>query len=315
MQNKRNSGTVKPGPKLKNRLKGHPDGKAAAAESPNQGLSAIERVRVARNAMRPQTLDYVDALFSEFIELHGDRRFADDGAIVGGLAYFGKHPVVVVGHQRGKTTPERIKRNFGSAKPEGYRKAGRLFDMAHRFNLPVITFVDTQGADPGLGAEERGQNEAIAHNLELMARMEVPIISCVIGEGGSGGALAIGVGNVVLMQENACYSVITPEGCAAILWREATEENVAIAASAMKLSAPDLLELGVIDEIIAEPAGGAHTAPAEAAHNLGIAIARHLERLKKLKPLELRRSRERKFAAMGNAFLQRQGVESADSIG
>lgn len=296
-------------------LRSHPAAKGAPAESPNQGLSAIERVRLARNPMRPQTLDYVDALFSEFFELHGDRRFGDDGAIVAGLGYFGKHPVAIVGHQRGKTTPERIKRNFGSARPEGYRKAARLFDLANRFNLPVITFVDTQGADPGLGAEERGQNEAIAHNLELMSRLEVPVICCVIGEGGSGGALAIGVGNVVLMQENACYSVITPEGCAAILWREATEENVAIAASAMKLSAPDLLELGIIDEIIAEPPGGAHTAPAEAAHNLGVAIARHLERLKTLGPAQLRRDRERKFAAMGNAFLQRQGVENTRSIG
>ena len=166
-----------------------------------------------------------------------------------------------------------------------------------------------------MGAEERGQNEAIARNLELMARMEVPIICCVIGEGGSGGALAIGVGNAILMQENACYSVITPEGCAAILWRKASEENVAIAAKAMKLSAPDLLQLGVIDEIIAEPAGGAHAGPAEAAHNLGVAIARHLERLKKLGPLELRRHRDRKFAAMGAAFLTRHGVETAGSIG
>ena len=299
---------------MKSQTKPRTATKAAAAQSANQGLSAIERVRLARNPARPQTLDYVEALFAEFIELHGDRRFADDGAIVAGLGYFGKHAVAIVGHQRGKTTSDRIKRNFGSSKPEGYRKAGRIFDLANRFSLPVITFVDTQGADPGLGAEERGQNEAIAHNLELMARLEVPIISCVIGEGGSGGALAIGVGNAVLMQENACYSVITPEGCAAILWREATEQNVAIAAAAMKLSAADLLELGVIDEIVAEPAGGAHTAPAEAAHNLGVAIARHLERLKHLGPLELRRARERKYAAMGNAFLQRRGVENADLI-
>lgn len=299
---------------LKKHPKEHRREKPAPADTPNSGLSPIERVRLARNSMRPQTLDYVDALISGFFELHGDRRFGDDAAIVTGLGYFGKHEVAIVGHQRGKTTPERIKRNFGSAKPEGYRKATRLFEIADRFRLPVITFVDTQGADPGLGAEERGQNEAIAHNLELMARMEVPIVSCVIGEGGSGGAIAIGVGNAVLMQENACYSVITPEGCAAILWREATEENVAIAAAAMKLSAPDLLELGIIDEIIAEPAGGAHTAPAEAAHNVGVAIARHLERLKKLKPHELRRSRERKFAAMGNAFLTRHGVENAEPI-
>jgi acetyl-CoA carboxylase carboxyl transferase subunit alpha len=300
---------------LKNLSKPRAKKAIATAEPFNQGLSPIERVRLARNASRPQTLDYVDALIADFFELHGDRRFGDDGAIVTGLGYFGKHQVAIVGHQRGKSTQERIRRNFGSPKPEGYRKAARVFELADRFRLPVITFVDTQGADPGLGAEERGQNEAIAHNLELMARLEVPIISCVIGEGGSGGALAIGVGNVVLMQENACYSVITPEGCAAILWREATEQNVAIAASAMKLSAPDLLELGVIDEIIPEPAGGAHTAPAEAAHNVGVAVARHLERLKSRRPLELRRMRERKFAAMGNAFLTHRGVESAESIG
>ena len=309
-------------PKRNARAKQHPKNHAkpragaasAPAASEDQGLSAIERVRLARNSARPQTLDYVDALISGFFELHGDRRFADDGAIVAGIGYFGKHEVAIVGHQRGKSTQERIKRNFGSAKPEGYRKAARVFELADRFRLPVITFVDTQGADPGLGAEERGQNEAIARNLELMARLEAPIIACVVGEGGSGGALAIGVGNVVLMQENACYSVITPEGCAAILWREASEENVAIAAKAMKLSAPDLLELGVIDEIIPEPLGGAHTAPAEAAHTLGLAVARHLERLVKLPPLQLRRSRERKFAAMGNAFLTRQGVENAAPI-
>jgi len=295
-------------------VKSAPRRKTTPAQISNTPLSAIERVRLARNPMRPQTLDYVDALIGGFFELHGDRRFADDGAVVAGLGYFGKHEVAVLGHQRGKTTSERIKRNFGSAKPEGYRKAARVFELADRFGLPLITFVDTQGADPGLGAEERGQNEAIAHNLELMARLEVPIICCVIGEGGSGGALAIGVGNVVLMQENACYSVITPEGCAAILWREASEENVAIAASAMKLSAPDLLELGVIDEIVAEPAGGAHTKPAEAAHNLGLAIARHLERLRRMNPAALRRARETKFAAMGNAFLTREGVANAARV-
>ena len=299
---------------LKHHLKSRAKAPATPAAAEDPGLSAIERVRLARNSARPQTLDYIDALVSGFFELHGDRRFADDGAIVAGIGYFGKHEVAIVGQQRGKSTQDRIKRNFGSPKPEGYRKAARVFELADRFRLPVITFVDTQGADPGLGAEERGQNEAIARNLELMARLEVPIVTCVVGEGGSGGALAIGVGNVVLMQENACYSVITPEGCAAILWREATEENVAIAARALKLSAPDLLELGVIDEIIPEPVGGAHTAPAEAAHTLGVAIARHLERLKKLTPAELRRARERKFAAMGNAYITRHGVENAAPI-
>ena len=265
-------------------------------------------MRLARHANRPQTLDYIDLLMRDFIEIHGDRRYADDGAIVAGLAYFGHRAVAVVGHQRGRSTTERIKRNFGKPHPEGYRKATRVYDLAERFGLPIITLIDTQGAESGVGAEERGQTEAIAHNLELMARATVPIVACVVGEGGSGGALALGVANVVLMQENACYSVITPEGCAAILWRAGGEENVAAAASALKLSAPDLLELGLIDEIIPEPAGGAHTAPAEAAHLIGASLARHLERLVKLKPQELRRARERKFAAMGSAYLTRGRV-------
>ncbi|HXR24850.1 MAG TPA: carboxyl transferase domain-containing protein, partial [Candidatus Binataceae bacterium] len=184
-------------------------------------LPAIERVRLARNPYRPQTQDYIDGLVTDFIELHGDRRFADDQAIVAGMGYLDRRPVIVVGHQRGRSTAERLKRNFGKPHPEGYRKAARLYDLAHRFRLPLLTFIDTQGAEPGVGAEERGQAEAIAANLELMARLETPIIACVIGEGGSGGALALGVANVILMQENACYSVITPEGCAAILWRDA----------------------------------------------------------------------------------------------
>lgn len=279
---------------------------AASADAAGQERSAIERVRLARHASRPQALDYIEALTRDFIELHGDRRFADDGAIVAGLAYFGNRAVAIVGHQRGRSTTERIKRNFGKPLPEGYRKAARIYELAERFRLPIITLIDTQGAESGVGAEERGQTEAIAHNLELMARATVPIVACVIGEGGSGGAIALGVANAVLMQENACYSVITPEGCAAILWRAGGEENVAAAASALKLSAPDLLELGLIDEIVPEPVGGAHTAPAEAVHLLGAAIKRHLERLAKLKPEELRRQRARKFAAMGSAFLTQQ---------
>ena len=174
----------------------------------------------------PANPGLLGALFHDFVELHGDRHFGDDGAVVAGLGYFKRQPVAIVGHQRGRSTAERIKRNFGRPNPEGYRKAARLYDLANRFHLPLITFIDTQGAEPGIGAEERGQAEAIARNLELMARIEAPVIACVIGEGGSGGALALGVANVILMQEYACYSVITPEGCAAILWREATPANV-----------------------------------------------------------------------------------------
>jgi len=289
---------------------------AGAAPAPDRAqLTAIERVKLARNPQRPQTIDYLERLFSDFIEIHGDRRFGDDGAIVAGLAYFRKRPVAVVGHQRGRSTAERLKRNFGKTHPEGYRKAARVYSLADRFGLPLITLIDTQGAEPGVGAEERGQNEAIASNLELMARLEIPVIACLIGEGGSGGALALGVANAVLMQENACYSVITPEGCAAILWREANEQTIAQAASAMRLCAPDLLELGIIDEIIAEPAGGAHTDPDAAAQILGAAIARSLDSLVKVNPAELRRSRERKFAAMGAAFLEKLRVENPGAIG
>jgi acetyl-CoA carboxylase carboxyl transferase subunit alpha len=275
--------------------------KVAAAAT--EGLAPIARVRLARDPSRPQTQDYIDGLVSDFIELHGDRRFADDPAIIGGVGRWAGRPVMVVGHQRGRSTAERLRRNFGKPHPEGYRKAARLFTLADRFRLPLITFVDTQGAEPGVGAEERGQAEAIAANLELMARLEVPVIVAVIGEGGSGGALALGVGNVVLMQENACYSVITPEGCAAILWRESGPDKVAEAAAALRLAAPDLLRLGVIDEIVAEPPGGAQRDPAAAIATLGAAVTRHLSRLERLAPARLRQARERRFAAIGAPFL------------
>ena len=265
----------------------------------HQGRSAIERVRLARHPSRPQTLDYLEGLFTDFFEIHGDRNFRDDGAIVAGLAYLDKLPVAIVGQQRGRSTADRIKRNFGKPHPEGYRKAGRIYEMADRFRLPLITFIDTQGAESGPGAEERGQVEAIAHDLETMARLEVPSVAVVIGEGGSGGALALGVANVVLIQENGCYSVITPEGCAAILWREATEENVARAADALRLSAPDLLRLGVVDEIIAEPQGGAHTNVAEAIGAVGAAVTRHLHNLMKLSPAEIRKSRAEQLTGKG----------------
>jgi acetyl-CoA carboxylase carboxyl transferase subunit alpha len=264
---------------------------------------AIELVRLARHPNRPQTQDYIDGLATDFIEMHGDRRYADDQAIVAGLGHLGRRPVAIVGHQRGRSTAERLKRNFGRPHPDGYRKAARLYDLANRFHLPVITFIDTQGAEPGVGAEERGQAEAIAANLELMARLETAIIACVIGEGGSGGALALGVANVILMQENACYSVITPEGCAAILWRDAGPDKVADAAAALKLSARDLLRLKIIDEIVLEPPGGAHREPAKAVAALGAALRRNLERLVRLAPAQLRRQRERKMAAMGAAFV------------
>src|ERR1700686_4767852 len=284
---------------------------AAGAGAPvSAALSAIERVRLARNPSRPQTLDYVEHLVRDFFEIHGDRRFADDGAIVAGMGYFGRRAVAIVGHQRGRSTQERIRRNFGKPHPEGYRKAARMYDLASRMGLPLITFIDTQGAEPGLGAEERGQAEAIAANLELMMRLEVPVAACVIGEGGSGGALALGVANAILMQENACYSVITPEGCAAILWREGGPERVADAATALKLSAPDLLRLGVADEVVPEPPGGAHQDPARAARDLGRAIERHLARLERLSPIRLRREREKKFAAMGAVFVLSRRIES-----
>jgi acetyl-CoA carboxylase carboxyl transferase subunit alpha len=278
-------------------------------------LGGIGRLRLARNPLRPQTSDYIEGLISDFFELHGDRRHADDGAIIAGLGWFLKRPVAVVGHERGRSTSERLKRNFGKPHPEGYRKAARVFELAGRFGLPLITFIDTQGAEPGVGAEERGQSEAIAENLALMARLPVPIITCVIGEGGSGGALALGLANAILMQEYACYSVITPEGCAAILWREAGPAKVAEAAAALRLTAEDLLRLGVVDQIVPEPPGGAHRDPARAVALMGAGAADHLKRLAKMTPQSLVKARARKFAAMGTAFLQRSRVENGRRIG
>jgi acetyl-CoA carboxylase carboxyl transferase subunit alpha len=302
-------------PHRRPRITSGPGKTAGSDAAPSSALSAIERVRLARNPTRPQTLDYVESLVRDFFEIHGDRRFADDGAIVAGIGYFGRRPVAIVGHQRGRSTQERLRRNFGRPHPEGYRKAARLYALADRFHLPLLTFIDTQGAEPGLGAEERGQAEAIATNLELMMRLETPVIASVIGEGGSGGALALGVANVILMQENACYSVITPEGCAAILWREGGPERIADAAAALKLSASDLLELGVADEVVPEPSGGAHLDPPRAARELGRSIERHLARLLKLSPSRLRHQRERRFAAMGAAFLVRRRVENDGALG
>jgi len=266
-------------------------------------LSPWQVVQLSRHPRRPYTLDYVEALMTDFVELHGDRLFRDDPAIVGGLAYFDHRPVMVIGHQKGRNTKENMVRNFGMPGPEGYRKAKRLMELAGRFGLPVITLIDTPGAYPGIGAEERGQAEAIARNLEVMAGLPVPIIAVVIGEGGSGGALAVGVGNRLLMMEHSIYSVISPEGCASILWKDGS--RAAQAATVMKLRAPDILGLEVADEVVPEPGGGAHRNPAEAAVRLGEALRRHLAQLTAMSPDELIQQRYDKFRRLG-AFLEKQ---------
>ena len=261
------------------------------------GLTPMQRVQVARHPRRPYTLDYLDTIFTDFIELKGDRLYRDDPAIVGGWARFQGRSVVVIGHQKGRDTKENLYRNFGMPHPEGYRKALRLMKMAERFHVPVITLIDTPGAWAGLGAEERGQAEAIARNLEEMAGLRTPIIAAVIGEGGSGGALALGVADRVLMLENAIYSVISPEGCAAILWQDATQKERA--AEALKLTARDHYELGVIDEIVPEPAGGAHADPEQAAGALAKVLEKHLRELEALSPDQLVRERAEKYLKMG----------------
>jgi acetyl-CoA carboxylase carboxyl transferase subunit alpha len=259
-------------------------------------LSRWQTAQVARHINRPFTLDYIKLMFTEFVELHGDRNFGDDHAIVGGLARFEGQPVMVIGHQKGRDTKEKVYRNFGMPNPEGYRKALRLMQMAEQFRLPVITFVDTPGAYPGIGAEERGQAEAIARNLREMASLKTPIIVCVTGEGGSGGALAIAVGDRILMLEHSVYAVISPEGCAAILWSDGSKGEQA--AEALKPTARDIIKLGVIDEIIPEPIGGAHRDHEATAKNLKEAIARNLVELNKLSADELVEGRYNKFRAM-----------------
>jgi len=266
-------------------------------------LTPWQKALIARHPERPQTLDYIGLIMEDFVELHGDRRFSDDPAIVGGFARFHGMPVVVIGHQKGKGTKERIWRNFGQPHPEGYRKALRIMKLAERFNKPVITFIDTAGAYPGIGAEERGQAEAIAVNLFEMSLLRTPIISIVIGEGGSGGALALAVGDRVLMLEHSIYSVISPEGCAAILWKrdgkEVSQEDYERASEALKFTAHDLFGFGVIDEIIPEPLGGAHRGPKETAVTIDKAIKRHLSELME-KPLDiLLEDRYRRFRVMG----------------
>jgi acetyl-CoA carboxylase carboxyl transferase subunit alpha len=260
-------------------------------------LSAWQQVQLARHPQRPYTLDYIEALSDDFTELHGDRSFADDAAIVGGLMTLVDKRVLVIGHQKGRNTKENIRRNFGMPHPEGYRKTQRLMKLAEKFRLPVVTLIDTPGAYPGIGAEERGQAQAIAENLKLMAGLEIPIVSVVIGEGGSGGALALGVADRILMLEYAIYSVISPEGCAAILWKD--QAKVKEAAEALKLTAGHLLSLGVIDRVIKEPPGGAHREPDAMAEELGRVIYEELDYLEHFDPGTLVEKRLKKFLKMG----------------
>jgi len=262
--------------------------------------TAFERVQLARHPDRPYTLDFIERLFDEFVELHGDRRFADDPAIICGSARFHGLPIVVVGHQKGRDTKQRSYRNFGMPKPEGYRKALRVMKLAEKFGRPIFSLIDTPGAYPGIDAEERGQAEAIARNLREMARLPVPVIVVCIGEGGSGGALALGVGNIVLMLENAVYSVISPESCAAIIYRDSGKAEQA--AAALRLTAQDLEELKLIDGIVPEPAGGAHENPDEAAANLREHLRCRLDQLGVMSEGQLVAHRYDKFRQMGNFF-------------
>ena len=265
-----------------------------------RNLTPWQRVQVARNPRRPFTSELIELVFTDFIELHGDRAFRDDPAIIGGWARLDGETIMVMGQQRGRDTKELLKRNFGMPHPEGYRKALRLMKLAEKFHVPVLTFIDTMGAWAGIGAEERGQSEAIASNLLEMSQLTVPIIATVIGEGGSGGALALGVADRVLMMENAVYSVISVEGCATILWKDSkSQEMKEKAAAALRITAPDLFELRVIDEIVPEPPGGAHTDHAAAAKVLGESLNRHLEELRKLRPEKLVRRRRQRFLRLG----------------
>jgi acetyl-CoA carboxylase carboxyl transferase subunit alpha len=269
----------------------------ALKEDTYRNLRPIEQVQVARHPRRPYTMDYLSRVFTDFIELHGDRAFRDDEAIVAGWARLEGRSVMVIGHQKGRDMKENLRRNFGMPHPEGYRKALRLMRMAEKFGRPVVTFIDTPGAYPGLGAEERGQAEAIATNLREMARLRVPLVSVVIGEGGSGGALALGVTDRILMLEHSIYSVISPEGCAAILWRSA--EHREEAADALKVTSANLTALGVADDVVPEPAGGAHADWDTTADTLRTVLARHVQELVGIDVDELRRRRWDKYGAMG----------------
>src|SRR5579862_8090381 len=271
--------------------------------APTSGVknAAWQRVILARHPKRPHTLDYIERLFTGFSEIHGDRLFADDPAIVCGMAFFEERPIMIIGEQKGRDTKQNVRRNFGMPKPEGYRKALRVMELAAKFGRPVITFLDTPGAYPGVDAEERGQAEAIARNLREMSRLAAPVICICIGEGGSGGALALGVGNHVYLLENAVYSVISPEACATIIYRDAARAGEA--AEALKLTAPDLLRLGIIDGIIPEPPEGAHTDADAAAAFVGATLRASLEQLEAMTPEELVEQRYAKFRQMGNFFL------------
>ncbi len=260
-------------------------------------LSAWQIAQVARHPGRPYTLDYLELIAPDFQELHGDRMYADDLAIVGGLARLDDRPVMLVGHQKGRDTKERVRRNYGMPKPEGYRKAQRLMRLAEKFALPVVTFIDTTGAYPGVGAEERGQSEAIASSLYLMAGLRTPILSIVIGEGGSGGALAIGVADRLLMLQYSVYSVISPEGCASILWKSADKAQEA--AEAMRITADSLEKFGLVDEVLDEPLGGAHRNPAQTAETIRAALVRHLDELTSLTLDQLLEARRQRIAGFG----------------
>lgn len=261
-------------------------------------LTAWQRVQIARHPQRPYSQDYINMIMTEFVELHGDRGFADDKAIIGGFAKINGQKVMVLGHQKGRDTKENLKRNFGCAHPEGYRKALRLMQLAEKFNVAVVIFIDTPGAYPGIGAEERGQAQAIALNLREMTQIAVPIITIVIGEGGSGGALGIGVADRICVLENAYYSVISPEGCAAILWKSSAKAPDA--AGALKLTGQDLLKLGIIDEVIPEPLGGAHRNPQKMAETMKDRILKDLKELKALSKDELLKQRYKKFRSIGS---------------
>ncbi len=276
---------------------------AEAAPAAAESNAAWQRVQLARHPKRPHSLDYIQRLITDFREIHGDRRFGDDPAIVCGMGFFESRPLMVIGQQKGRDTKQKLFRNFGMPKPEGYRKALRIMQLAAKFNRPVLTMLDTPGAYPGIDAEERGQAEAIAVNLREMARLGIPIIVICIGEGGSGGALGLGVGNRVYMLENAVYSVISPESCAAIIYRDSTKG--ALAASALRLTAQDLLELGLIDAIIPEPGEGAHSDANQTAENVRVVLRAALDELTPLGSNELIEQRYAKFRAMGNFFTEK----------